>query len=173
MLAQSTIPVPGGGRQDHPDARAPVNQHVASSVASLLAVGLGGYGVAMTTPAARLAASEFLLLTTYRRDGRPVPTAVFVVPLDAGLGVWTIDGSAKVRRIRADARVTLAECDRVGTPLTADLIEGQARLLDGDGTLRIEAAIQHKYNLNAEQLKGIVRRIGGDREADGIAIDVS
>jgi PPOX class probable F420-dependent enzyme len=127
----------------------------------------------MSTPAARLAASEFLLLTTYCRNGQPVPTPVFVVPHGDGLGAWTIDGSAKVRRIRADARVTLSKCDRVGTPLDDESFEGRARLLDVDGTQRVEAAIQHKYDLSAEQLKGIVLRIGADRQPVGIAIDVA
>lgn len=128
----------------------------------------------MITPAARLAASEFLLLTTYRRDGRPVPTAVFVVPLDDGLGVWTVDGSAKVRRIRADARVTVAECDRVGTPLVSDSFEGRARVLDTvEGTQRVRAAIEHKYDLTADHLDSMLQRIGAGGRAVGLAINVA
>ena len=64
-----------------------------------------------------LAQKQFVLLTTFRRDGRAVPTPVWIVPLDDGLGIWTPGSSGKVKRIRRSGAVTLAPCDRRGTPL--------------------------------------------------------
>ena len=43
-----------------------------------------------------LADEKYILLTTFRRDGTPVPTPVWVVSLDEGkLGFWTSSGSGK------------------------------------------------------------------------------
>ena len=128
----------------------------------------------MISAAARLATSEYLLLTTFRADGRPVPLPVWVVPLgDDEIGVWTVDGSGKVRRIRAQPQVTVAECDRVGTPLGPSAVDGRARVLDAAGTARVQAALQAKYDLDAAQLDATLQRIGPGRLAVGLAVTVS
>ena len=43
--------------------------------------------------------SKYLLLTTFTKDGRPKPTAIWGVPDGGKLLVITDDGSWKVRRI--------------------------------------------------------------------------
>lgn len=127
----------------------------------------------MTNAAERLSASDFLLLTTFRRDGSPVPTAVYVVSLDDGLGVWTVDGSAKVRRIHRDPRVTLAECDRLGTPHGPQAVEGKAQVLGASGTDRVRAGLLCKYDLTEEQLVAILQRMGPGRRDIGLFITVA
>lgn len=42
---------------------------------------------------ADLGAAKYVLLTTFRRDGRGVPTPVWVVPNGDGLAVWTLADS--------------------------------------------------------------------------------
>ncbi|MGI8777878.1 MAG: PPOX class F420-dependent oxidoreductase [Acidimicrobiales bacterium] len=65
---------------------------------------------------------KYLLLTTFRRNGDPVPTPVWVVALDDGdIGFWTGSGSGKVKRLAHTARVTVQPCNargqvREGTP---------------------------------------------------------
>ena len=54
---------------------------------------------------------KYLLVTTYRKDGRTVPTPVWVVRDGGTLGVWTVAGSGKVKRIRNRAEVLVAPCD--------------------------------------------------------------
>lgn len=120
----------------------------------------------------RLGASEFLLLTTFRRDGSAVPTAVWVAPIDGGLGVWTVDGSAKVRRIMGDASVTLAECDRIGTP-QGPATDARAHVLDAAGTDRVRSAIRHKYGLTEAELLGMLERIGPGRSDVGLEITMT
>ena len=97
-----------------------------------------------------LAGTRFVLLTTFRRDGRAVGTPVWVARLDGpdgpGLGVWTPGSSGKVKRIRRDPSVTLAPCDRRGTPL-GEPVPGTARVLDAEGTRRVRTAVRHKYGL--------------------------
>ena len=110
-----------------------------------------------------LADSQFVLLTTFRRDGREVPTPVWVVPLDGGLGIWTPGSSGKVKRIRRSGTVTLAPCDRRGAPL-GDAVPGTARVLDEAGTRRVRDAVRRKYGLLGRVLttvSGLRRRPPG------------
>ena len=61
-----------------------------------------------------LAASDFIQLTTFRRNGQGVPTPVWVVPDGDALAVFTPVGTGKLTRIGHTPRVTVAECDRRG-----------------------------------------------------------
>jgi PPOX class probable F420-dependent enzyme len=52
---------------------------------------------------------KYMRLTTFRRDGRPVATPVWVVKLDGDrIGFWTSSGSGKAKRLAHTARVTVA-----------------------------------------------------------------
>ena len=53
--------------------------------------------------------------TTYRRDGTPVSTATWIVPLDGGrMGFWTASTSGKVKRLAHTSRVELQPSDGRG-----------------------------------------------------------
>lgn len=104
--------------------------------------------------------ARFVLLTTFRRDGTGVPTAVWVVPLDTGeIGVWTQAGTGKVKRVRRAGDVTLAVCDRRGTP-QGPAVPGIARVLDDAGTRRVRNAVRRKYGLLGRVLTAITQRRG-------------
>ncbi|MEV0897049.1 PPOX class F420-dependent oxidoreductase [Actinoplanes sp. NPDC049802] len=94
----------------------------------------------------QLGSEKYVLLTTFRRDGRAVPTPLWVVPDGSGLGFWTVAGSGKLKRIRNSGRVTVAPCDMRGNP-TGDPIEATARIGDHDDRLRIGAGIKRKYGV--------------------------
>jgi uncharacterized protein len=49
---------------------------------------------------ADVAKSEYILLTTFTKDGRPKPTAIWAAPRGDGLVVITQEKSWKVTRIR-------------------------------------------------------------------------
>jgi PPOX class probable F420-dependent enzyme len=53
-------------------------------------------------------------LTTFRRDGRRVATALWFVVDDGELFVLTAPDSGKVKRIRGNGRVVIAPCDSAG-----------------------------------------------------------
>lgn len=93
-----------------------------------------------------LAAAQYVLLTTTRRSGKDVPTAVWAAREGAELLVWTVAGSGKVKRIRHTPAVTVGVCDRRGRALGAGAA-ATARLLDGPGTERARMAIAGKYGL--------------------------
>jgi PPOX class probable F420-dependent enzyme len=94
----------------------------------------------------QLGSEKYVLLTTFRRDGRAVPTPLWVVPDGAGLGFWTVAGSGKLKRIRNSGRVTVAPCDMRGNP-TGDPIEATARIGDQSDLARVGAGIKKKYGV--------------------------
>ena len=66
------------------------------------------------TTLGQLGAEKYVLLTTYRKDGRAVPTPLWVVPDGPGLAFWTPTGTGKLKRIRNNGRVTVQPCDFCG-----------------------------------------------------------
>ena len=65
---------------------------------------------------AEVAKSDYILLTTFTKDGRPKPTAIWAVPEGDRLVAITQEQSWKVKRIRNTPRVTMAACDMRGNP---------------------------------------------------------
>jgi uncharacterized protein len=89
-------------------------------------------------------ASKYLLLTTFTKDGRPKPTAIWGVPEGGKLLVITDDGSWKVRRIRNTPRVTIARSGSLGKP-KSEPVEGVARILPKSETRRVYNAVLKRY----------------------------
>ena len=86
-------------------------------------------------PAEVLRQSSTALLTTYRRDGRPVATPVSVA-LHEGLAYFvTAADSGKARRLGRRADVTLAPCTLRGEPL-GPAVAGSARPVPGSSPWR-------------------------------------
>ncbi|WP_019073899.1 PPOX class F420-dependent oxidoreductase [Streptomyces hokutonensis] len=94
----------------------------------------------------RLASGKYLLVTTFRRDGREVPTPVWVVRDGDALGIWTVTDSGKVKRTRNRADVLVGECDLRGNPLS-EQVPGRAVLLDAAQTQRYRGLVRRKYGL--------------------------
>jgi PPOX class probable F420-dependent enzyme len=65
-------------------------------------------------PILALGGSDFIQLTTFRRNGEGVPTPVWVVPDGSRLAAFTPTGTGKLKRIAHTPRVTVAECSRRG-----------------------------------------------------------
>ena len=65
---------------------------------------------------AEVSTARYVLLTTFTKDGRPKPTAVWAGPDGDRLLVHTEEDSWKVKRIRNTARVTVGVCDMRGRP---------------------------------------------------------
>ncbi|WP_439677675.1 PPOX class F420-dependent oxidoreductase [Embleya sp. MST-111070] len=123
----------------------------------------------------RLAAGKYVLLTTFRRDGRAVGTPVWVFRDGDALGVWTARSSGKVKRIRNSGRVTVAECDARGR-VRGEAVPGTASLLDAAGTERYRGLIRRKFGvvgwvtlLGSRVRRGVAGTVGvrivlGERE---------
>jgi PPOX class probable F420-dependent enzyme len=73
--------------------------------------------------------ARYVSLSTYRRDGSPVATTVWFVVQDGRGYFMTTVGTAKVRRLGRDPRVTIAPSGVRGG-IRGRSVEGRARLLD-------------------------------------------
>jgi|SRR5437762_10512261 len=102
----------------------------------------------MTVPA-EIGHSSYVSLTTFRRNGTPVPTPVWHVVNGEDLFVVSDRSAGKVKRIRNNARVVVTVCDIRGriAPDAASA-EGTARLLDEADTRAGRALIARKYVLS-------------------------
>ena len=94
----------------------------------------------------RLAAEKYVLLTTFRKDGRAVATPVWAVRDGDSLAVWTVSDSGKVKRIRRDGRVTVAPCDVRGRP-HGEAVPAHATIADPESTRRGRGLLKQKYRL--------------------------
>lgn len=98
------------------------------------------------TPLERLGSGQYLLITSYRKNGTPVPTPVWVVRDGDSLGVWTVADSWKVKRIRNRADVLVGPCDLRGKP-TGDQVPATAEITDAATVARYRKLITRKYGI--------------------------
>jgi len=109
---------------------------------------------------AEVAKSEYILLTTFTKDGRPKPTAIWAAPQGDGLVVITQEKSWKVKRIRNTSRVTIAECDRSGKP-KGEAVEAIATILDKSANGATYDAIGRRYGLVGKTFNVFSKLRGG------------
>ena len=92
------------------------------------------------------ASKEFVILTTYKRDGTPIPTVVWIAQHENYLVVTTSNNAGKVKRIRNNSEVTLCETNRSGTErLTEEFVAQGSEVLDEKAKLSGVNAIRSKY----------------------------
>jgi len=109
---------------------------------------------------AEIAKSEYILLTTFTKDGRPKPTAIWAAPQGDGLVVVTQEKSWKVKRIRNTSRVTIAGCDRSGKP-KGEAVEAIATILDKSANGATYDAIGRRYGLVGKTFNVFSKLRGG------------
>lgn len=107
-----------------------------------------------------LAGHEYMRLTTFRKNGEPVPTPVWFAQEDDRLYVVTDAESGKVKRIRRNAQVEVCPCDSRGNP-RGDSAEAMARILPEAEVPTAVAALNRKYGWKKRMFElfiGIRRR---------------
>jgi len=122
-----------------------------------------------------LAAGKYVSLTTFKRDGTPVATPVWVAGDGAHLYVVTPVETGKTKRLRHTSRALVAPCDVRGNVTGAE-VEGSARLLDSEGTAHAARLIDEKYGLTSKVLGWldvVVRNRGKARARVGIEITLT
>lgn len=87
---------------------------------------------------------QFVVLTTFRGSGTPVPTTVWFALVGERIYITTNAQLAKVRRVRANPHVLLAPSDRVGVA-HGPPIAAQARVLEPAEFAPAAAALREKY----------------------------
>ena len=96
-------------------------------------------------------AARYVSLTTFRKDGTPVATPVWVVEQDGLLFVWTGARTGKARRIRADPHVEITACDYRGRIEGSASRSAIARIVPRDDLPGVWALMRAKYGW---QLRG-------------------
>src|SRR5215218_9754903 len=84
-----------------------------------------------------------VLLTTYKRDGTPVGTAVNIVVEGDHAYFRTWDTAWKFRRILNNPEVEFAPCTPLGRP-TGPAIRARARILDGEESAHARRLLARK-----------------------------
>ena len=95
---------------------------------------------------ADVAKAQYVLLTTFTKDGRPKPTPIWAANDGERLLVIPPAKSGKRKRIRHTPRVTLAICDMRGNP-KSDPIEATATVMDKSQTGVVYDAIGNEYGI--------------------------
>jgi PPOX class probable F420-dependent enzyme len=96
-----------------------------------------------TTP---LDKAKYVRFTTYRRNGTPVHTPVWIVPFEGGYAFTTDATSGKAKRLRNDPTVEVAVSDMRGRVADgATTFPGTGRVVLGADAERVHKAVARKY----------------------------
>ena len=100
-------------------------------------------------------------LTTFRKNGRPVPTPIWFAAVEECLYVRTAAHFGKLKRIARDASVLVAPCTESGEETGASL-PAQARVLAADDPLVpvAEAALEAKYAPSRQAMTDLMKKSG-------------
>ncbi|MDH6195167.1 PPOX class probable F420-dependent enzyme [Mycobacterium frederiksbergense] len=118
---------------------------------------------------ADVAKANYVLLTTFTKDGRPKPTAIWAVPDGDRLLVITEADSWKVKRIRNTPRVTVAVCDVRGNP-KSEPVEAQAVVLEQARNGEIYDGIGKRYGLIGKGFNFFSKLRGGMQRNVGLEL---
>lgn len=95
----------------------------------------------------------YLSLETCRKNGEPIRTPVWFVRDGERLYIRTVAESGKVKRLRANPRVRVALCDRLGN-VTDSWVAAAGREVRDDPALyeRVDRLLDEKYGEIKRQL---------------------
>jgi len=106
---------------------------------------------------------RYILLITFRKNGKAVPTPVWFVEMDGKLYVFTGGQTGKAKRVRATGRALVAPSDARGNPL-GDPIPMRARIVrEEDLIRRADALYRQRYGF-LRVLLGWLNRLRGRRD---------
>jgi uncharacterized protein len=105
---------------------------------------------------------KYLALTTFKRDGTPVTTAVWAVPIDdKTIGFWTSSGSGKAKRLAHASKVIVQPSDGRGRVKAGTTpVEATAELVTGPQLEGIRTKIVAKYGFMTKLTK-LFAKVGG------------
>jgi uncharacterized protein len=122
--------------------------------------------------------ARYISLTTFKRDGTPVATPVWVTGARGRYVLTTGEGAWKTRRMRRNPAVEVRVCDARGRvrpdavvhPGTAEISTSSADMAAAD------RALAAKYGWQFRATRGWVRirrRLRGGREQGAVAVHLS
>jgi hypothetical protein len=117
--------------------------------------------------------AQYRSITTFKRDGTPVSTPVWVAAETGTLLVHSEAKSWKVKRIRRDGHVRIAPCSARGT-VHGDAVDGDATI--DENTATVERLLAQKYGLifRAEKaFTAIARKLRRQAPAASVTIRIA
>jgi uncharacterized protein len=123
----------------------------------------------MSPTFADVAKAQYVLLTTFTKDGRPKPTAIWAANDGDRLLMITQGKSWKVKRIRNTPRVTLAICDMQGNP-KSEAIDATAVILDAAQNGLVYEAIGREYGIVGKVFNLFSKLRGGMKNNVGLEV---
>jgi PPOX class probable F420-dependent enzyme len=118
---------------------------------------------------ADVAKAQYVLLTTFTKDGRPKSTPIWAANDGDRLLMITQGKSWKVKRIRNTPRVTLAICDMQGRP-KSEAIDAIATILDASQTGLVYDAIGREYGIVGKVFNVFSKLRGGMKNNVGLEV---
>ncbi|CAN3129798.1 PPOX class F420-dependent oxidoreductase [Mycobacterium sp. smrl_JER01] len=96
-----------------------------------------------------LGETDFVSLITYKRDGTPVGSAMWIAADGDDLVAWTPAEAWKVKRVRRDPRVVVIRSGRMGKvdPVDPELIGTAVVEEEPAAVSHVEQLIRRKYGL--------------------------
>ena len=119
-----------------------------------------------------LGAGKYIAVTTFKKDGTPIATPVWVVRRNHELLILTQSDSGKVKRLRSNPSVLVAPCDARGR-LKAEAVPGTALLQDETQTHLTASLIQHRYGFMGRMIGWLNEMRRGSDEHVGITITLT
>ena len=113
--------------------------------------------------------AQYVLLTTFTKDGRPKPTPIWIARDGDRALVITEKNAWKVKRIRNTPRVTLAICDMKGR-VKSDTVEAVATVLPESETETVYQAINQRYGIVGRIFNFFSKLRGGAKRTVGLEI---
>jgi PPOX class probable F420-dependent enzyme len=101
---------------------------------------------------ADLGTERYVSITSFRRDGTPVATPVWVVAGAGHLYVWTGSRTGKVKRIRNNPEVTVAACTLRGT-VTGPVVPARAVVVRAAERPEVWHLFVAKYGIQVRALR--------------------
>lgn len=118
---------------------------------------------------------RYVSLTTFRRSGAPVATAVWIAPVGDALIVVTGGSSGKAKRLRNDPRVELRECSARGRVADgAPVATGRAELVTDRGEQEaLLAGHRRKYGWQYRGYRALERILERRHPQEGVVLRIT
>jgi PPOX class probable F420-dependent enzyme len=87
---------------------------------------------------------QYMLVTTFRKNGGKVPTAVWYGREQGRLYLFSLADAGKIKRVRNNSQVEVASCTFNGAP-TGPVIQAKARILPRAEEVIARRALRRHY----------------------------
>lgn len=119
---------------------------------------------------AEVGRASYVSFTSYRKNGTPVSTPVWIAPDGEDLYFFSDTDAFKVKRVRNNPAVTLQPCDVRGRVKDgAPLVSGVAVVLEHADSPRVRRIVNRKYRVQGT-IGGLLSRLRGSEASIGIRV---